>query len=58
MGENRRKAVTLLNGTSANCVYNIDDQGFILYTLNHCEGDILEISEAEYDNIEAQCLKD
>lgn len=52
---NRNKTVTLLNGKEANCVHDIDEQGFILFALHGCEGDVTVITEAEYDNVELQC---
>lgn len=50
------KTVKLLNGTEANCVHDIDEQGFILYAIHGNEGDVTRITEDEYDNVERQCV--
>lgn len=52
----QRKDVRLLDGTPASCAYEIDAEGFILLSLHNATGDITEISESDYDHIEAQCL--
>lgn len=50
--------VRLTDGRPAICIYDIDNEGFILLGLHNASGEILEISEAEYDNVEAQALRE
>jgi len=52
----RNRTATLLGGAEVNCIYDIDDDGFILLGVHGCETDLTSISEVEYDNLQRQCM--